>query len=71
MKNEIRICDKCKFINIKKIVPKIKEIDPNCTIKIGCCNFCGMCKECAFAIKNGIPLTAKTEDLLIEKLKLN
>lgn len=71
MKNEIKICDKCEYININTIVPKIKQLDDTCDIKIGCCNFCGMCKTSAFLIKNGIPITAKNEDLLIEKLKSN
>ena len=71
MKNEIKICNNCKFINIKTIIPKIRQLDKDSEIKVGCCNFCSMCKESAFLIKNGIPLTAKDEDLLIEKLKSN
>lgn len=69
MNNEIKICNKCDSINIKTIIPKIKQLDSTCDIKIGCCNFCTICRENAFLIKNGIPIIAKDEDSLIEKLK--
>lgn len=69
MKNEIKICDNCKYININTIVPKIRQLDEFCDIKIGCNKVCSMCKSGAYLIKNGIPITAKDEDGLIEKLK--
>lgn len=67
--NEIRICDKCKATNIKTLVPKIKKIDPEAEIKIGCQNFCGIGRTKSFAIVNNIPVIALSEDELIDKIQ--
>lgn len=67
--NEIRICDKCKATNIKTLVPKIKKVDPEAEIKIGCQNFCGIGRTKSFAIVNNIPVIALSEDELIDKIQ--
>lgn len=69
MKNEYRICDKCKAVNTKKFVKIIQEIDNDSIIKIGCQNFCGIGRTKPFIILNNIPIIDNTEDELINKIK--
>lgn len=69
MNNEFRICDKCKATNVDTLMPRLKELDPNCDIKVGCQNFCGIGMTKSFAIVNNIPIIATNEDELIEKIK--
>lgn len=69
MINEFRICDRCKATNVNTLIPKLKEIDSACKIKVGCQNFCGIGMKKSFAIVNNIPVIAENEDELIEKIK--
>lgn len=68
MSNEFRICDKCKATNVDTLIPRLKKIDPNSEIKIGCQNFCGIGMTKSFAIINNIPVIAPNEDELIDKI---
>lgn len=67
--NVFCICDKCKMMNIKSIVPKLKKIDKFAEIRIGCQNFCGIGRTKCFAIVNNIPVIASSSDELILKIK--
>lgn len=70
MSNEFRICDKCKATNIKTLIPKLKLIDPNANIIIGCQNLCGIGRNKSFVIFNHIPIIAENEsELIIEITK--
>lgn len=69
MNNEFRICDRCKATNINTLIPRLKKIDSNCEIKVGCQNFCGIGMKKSFAIVNNVPVIAENEDELIEKIK--
>lgn len=69
MKNEYRICDKCKAVNTKRLVKSIQEIDNDSIIKIGCQNFCGIGRTKPFIILNNIPIICDSEDELINKIK--
>jgi uncharacterized protein YuzB (UPF0349 family) len=69
MANDIRICDKCKHMKIKTIVPKLKEMAPDAEIKIGCKSYCGPCSRFAFIFINGRYVTAPDEDAAIEKAR--
>ena len=67
--NQFRVCDKCKGTNLKSLLPKLKEIDVQSEVIIGCQNFCGIGAKKPFVICNHVPIVADTEDELIEKIK--
>lgn len=65
MNHEFRICNKCKGTDIKTLVPKLKEIDPDANIIIGCQNLCGIGRNKSFVILNHVPIIAESENELI------
>lgn len=67
--NEFRICDKCRGTNMESLVPKLKEIDSDAKIVIGCQNMCGIGRTKAFAILNHIPVIANNEEELLRTIK--
>lgn len=69
MKNKFGICDKCKGVDYKSIIGKIKEIDKDAEIVLGCQNFCGIGRSKPFVILNHIPIIADNENELINKIK--
>ncbi|MCR8643855.1 YuzB family protein [Paenibacillus sp. N1-5-1-14] len=69
MANDIRVCDKCKHMSMKSILPKIKAIAPDAEVKVGCKSYCGPCSRFAFIFINGRYVTGKTEDEAIEKAR--
>ncbi len=69
MQNIFKTCDICDAINIKTLIPKIKEIDQEAIIEIGCQNFCGIGRTRPFVLLNGRPIIANNEEELISKIK--
>lgn len=69
MANDIRICDECRHIRLKTIVPKLKKLAPDAEIRIGCKSYCGPCAKYAFIYINGRYVKGATEDEAIEKAK--
>jgi uncharacterized protein YuzB (UPF0349 family) len=69
MANEFRVCDECKTIDVKSLVPRLKEIDSEADIELGCQSYCGIGFKKHFAVINGRYLTALTEEQLIDKAR--
>lgn len=65
--NDIRICNKCRHIRVKTMLPKLKKLAPDAEIRIGCKSYCGPCARNAFIFINGRYVTAPTEDEAIAK----
>ena len=69
MNNEFRICNICKAVNFKSLEKRLKELDSEATINIGCQNVCGIGRSRPFVIVNHRLVVAENEDELINKVK--
>jgi len=67
--NEFKTCNICKGFDGILLVSKLKELDTNANILVGCQNMCAIGAKKPFVIVNGIPVIADNIDELIIKVK--
>ena len=67
--NEFKTCNKCRGFNSDEIVKRLKELDSNAKIIVGCQSMCAIGSRMPFVIVNGIPVMDNHIDNLITKVK--
>ena len=70
LKNEFKVCDKCKGSNLETLIPKLQRLDPEAKITVGCHSYCGPGRDEPFVFVNHKPIREANEEALIEKVKI-
>ena len=66
--NEFKICNKCSC-DSDLLSSKLKELDSNAKIMVGCDSMCAVGKNNPFVILNGIPVIGNDIDELVLRVK--
>lgn len=66
---KIRICNKCKGFDYKKIIAEIDKLDLEIKYEVGCNSMCGIGRDNIVLIVNNKTIVAKNIRELIEKIK--
>lgn len=66
--HKIELCDKCKAINIKSLVPRIKNISNEIEIQIHCIQFCGVGRDKIVVLLDHVPIIGDSEEEVIGKI---
>lgn len=66
-RNDIRVCDKCKYTKVNRLVSALEDMAPGTTVRVGCKSYCGPCRRAAFIFINGRYITAPTEEEALAK----
>lgn len=68
--NEFKVCDRCKGTNLKTLIPRLEQLDPDAKIlEPTCLSYCGPGRDAPFVFLNNKPIKGKNEDDLIQKIK--
>ena len=67
--NEFKTCNRCGGFNCDELVSKLKKLDSNAKVIVGCQSMCAVGSKHAFVIVNGIPVVDDNIDNLIDKVK--
>ncbi|MBE6138168.1 MAG: DUF1450 domain-containing protein [Firmicutes bacterium] len=68
--NKLGVCDKCKAVDYKSIIDRVKKLDPSIEINIGCQNICGIGRTKPFVILNHKPVIGNNEEDLLKKISM-
>jgi len=69
-RNEFKVCDKCKGVNLITLVPKLEKLDPNAKIaQPSCISYCGPGRDYPFVFLNNKPIKGENEEDLIQKIR--
>lgn len=64
----IKICDRCKGFDYRRIINEIDKLGLEVKYEIGCNSMCGVGRSNIVLIVNGKPIIAKNINELLQKL---
>ena len=67
--NEFKTCNKCSGFDSEDLVNKLKKLDSDAKVIVGCQSMCAVGFKNPFVIVNGIPVIGNSVDELIDKVK--
>lgn len=66
--NEFKTCNICQGFDHEVLVDKLKELDSNADIVLGCQSMCAIGAEKPFVIVNGIPVVGESIEEVVKKV---
>ena len=68
--NKFKVCDRCKATNVNTLIPKLKELDEDADITVGCHSYCGPGRNFPVVSVNRKPIVGENEAELIDKVRV-